>query len=175
LADGVQLIGEYEGSGFRQTPSLVRRPDGQVIQLPDLLYRLAGKLDGDHTYQQLANELSQDIKRQLDPGDVEFLVDEKLRPLGIAAAEDGSSPVTEKADPFLAFRFRIGVVSERVSGALGSLFKPLFFPVLVVAVLAAFLAADYWLFFVHGIAQAIRQSLLHPGLFLPLLGAVVVA
>jgi putative peptide zinc metalloprotease protein len=171
----VQLIGEYEGSGYRDAPSLVRRGDGQVIQLPDLLYRLAGKADGHRDYRQLADELGQEIQRQLDPDDVQFLVDEKLRPLGILAAADGSSPTTEKADPFLAFRFRIGVVSERVSGILGSAFKPLFFPLVVLAVLVGLVAADYWLFFLHGVAQALRQSLLHPGLFLPLFVAVVVA
>ena len=32
-ADGVQLIGEMEGSGYREPPALVRRGDGQVVQL----------------------------------------------------------------------------------------------------------------------------------------------
>jgi putative peptide zinc metalloprotease protein len=175
LAEGVQLIGDYEGSGYRETPSLVRRGDGQVIQLPDLLYRLAGKADGNRSYPQLAEELGEEIHRTLDAADVQFLVEEKLRPLGILAAADGSSPSTEKADPFLAFRFRIGVVSEKASGALGTIFKPLFFPAVVLAVLVSLVAADYWLFFLHGVAQALRQSLLHPGLFLPLFGAVVLS
>jgi putative peptide zinc metalloprotease protein len=175
LADGVQLIGEYEGSGYREAPSLVRLGDGQVVQLPDLLYRLAGKADGQRTYEKLAQELGGEIQRQLDPDDVRFLAEEKLRPLGILAAADGTSPSTEKADPFLAFRFRIGVVSEQVSERLGAIFKPLFLPVIVLAVLVGLVAADYWLFFLHGVAQALRQSLLHPGLFLPLFAAVVVA
>jgi putative peptide zinc metalloprotease protein len=33
LADGVELLGEYKDSGYSQPPSLVRRPDGQVIQM----------------------------------------------------------------------------------------------------------------------------------------------
>jgi len=28
LADGVELLGTYQGSGYSQPPSLVRRPDG---------------------------------------------------------------------------------------------------------------------------------------------------
>jgi putative peptide zinc metalloprotease protein len=175
LAEGVQLIGEYEGSGFKEAPSMIRRPDGQIIQLPDLLYRLAAKADGEHTYRQMADELGADIKRRLDPGDVHFLVDEKLRPLGILAAADGSSPQSEQVDPFLAFRFRIGVVSEKTSNILGGLFKPLFLPPVVLAAIIALIVADYWLFFVHGVAQALRQSLQHPGIFLPLFVAVVVA
>src|SRR5438270_6539074 len=33
LADGVELIGEYAGSGFRDAPYIARRADGQVIQM----------------------------------------------------------------------------------------------------------------------------------------------
>jgi hypothetical protein len=40
LADGVELLGEYQDSGYRQPPSLVRRPDGQVIQMSPLLYQV---------------------------------------------------------------------------------------------------------------------------------------
>ena len=154
---------------------MVRRPDGQIIQLPDLLYRLAGKADGEHSYCQIAGELGAEIERRLDPEDVHFLVDEKLRPLGILAAADGTSPESEKVDPFLAFRFRLGVVSEKTSNLLGGLFKPLFLPPVLLAAIVGLMAADYWLFFLHGVAQALRQSLQHPGIFLPLFGAVVLA
>jgi putative peptide zinc metalloprotease protein len=33
LAEGVELLGEYKDSGYSQPPSLVRRPDGQIIQM----------------------------------------------------------------------------------------------------------------------------------------------
>lgn len=38
LADGVQLLGPAQGSGYREPPALVRRADGQTIQLTPLLY-----------------------------------------------------------------------------------------------------------------------------------------
>jgi hypothetical protein len=38
LADGVELISQSQGSGYRTPPALVRRADGQVIQLTQLLY-----------------------------------------------------------------------------------------------------------------------------------------
>ena len=173
LAEGVELIGEYEGSGFKEPPSLIRRGDGQVIQMPPLLYSVAAKADGRHSYEHIADTVSDEIQRRLDADQVRFLVDEKLRPMGVVANADGSSPAVEKADPFLALKFRAAVIPERVSDALGGLFKPLFLPVIVLAVLAGFVAADAWLFFQHGVAQSIRQSILHPGLFLALFGAVV--
>ena len=46
LAEGVELLGEYQGSGYSQPPSLVRRADGQVIQMSPLLYQVACRIDG---------------------------------------------------------------------------------------------------------------------------------
>ena len=41
LAEDIELIGEYEDSGYKEPPSIARRPDGQIIQLPALLYIVA--------------------------------------------------------------------------------------------------------------------------------------
>lgn len=150
LAEGIELIGEYEDSGFKEAPSLVRRGDGQVIQLPDLLYQVVRKVDGDRSYEEIAGELSDEIKRGLDADSVRFLVEEKLHPLGIACAPDGTSPKVEKPDPFLGLKFRAAVVPEAVSGGLGTAFMPLFFPLIVLAIMGAFVVADWWLFGVHG-------------------------
>ncbi|MEY2403486.1 MAG: putative peptide zinc metalloprotease protein [Acidimicrobiaceae bacterium] len=175
LADGVELIGEYEGSGFKEPPSLARRSDGQVIQLPPLLYAVAARADGQRDYALIAREVSEEIGRGLDAEQVRFLAEEKLRPIGVLAAADGSSPQLEKPDPFLALRFRAAVISEKMSDRLGAFFKPLFLPLVVLAALGAFVAVDIWLFFMHGVAQALRESIYHPGLFLPLFAAVVLS
>src|SRR3954465_14895294 len=97
-AAGIELIGEYEGSGFKEPPALVRRADGQVIQLPPLLYSVAAKADGRRSYDDIAREVTAEIRRQVDRDQIRFLVEEKLRPLGVLAAADGSSPHVEKAD-----------------------------------------------------------------------------
>ena len=57
LAEGIELIGEYQGSGFVQAPYIVRRADGQVIQLPRLLYLLAANVDGERDHERLASVL----------------------------------------------------------------------------------------------------------------------
>ena len=46
-ADDIQLIGEMAGSGYRVPPSLVRRGDGQTVQLTPLLYALLESIDGE--------------------------------------------------------------------------------------------------------------------------------
>ena len=52
LVEGTELIGEYQGSGFQEPIFIVRRVDGQVIQLPRLLYLLAAGLDGKRDLEQ---------------------------------------------------------------------------------------------------------------------------
>ncbi len=41
LTGGIELVGRFEDSGFKEPPYIVRRRDGQVIQLPRLLYVVA--------------------------------------------------------------------------------------------------------------------------------------
>jgi putative peptide zinc metalloprotease protein len=175
LAEGIELIGEMEGSGFKEPPSLVRRADGQVIQLTPLLYAVAARSDGQHTLDEIAEEVGAEIGRGVSADNVHVLVDKKLRPLGVLAEADGSSPQARKADPMLALRFRAAVIPEALSNRLAGVFRPLFFGPIVLAALVGLVVADVWLFAGHGVAQSIREGLYHPGLFLPLFGAVVLS
>ncbi|HZU72180.1 MAG TPA: hypothetical protein VE990_05350 [Acidimicrobiales bacterium] len=173
LADGVELIGEYEHSGFKVPPALVRRGDGQVIQLPGILYQVAATVDGRKDYETVASEVSQAVGRQLTADNVEFLVSEKLAPIGVTCFPDGGQAAPAKPDPFLGLKFRAALIPESVTGALGRMLKVLFPRPIVLAVLAALGLFDYWLFAVHGVAQPLRQSLVHPAAILVLLALVV--
>ena len=86
LADGVELLGEYKGSGYSQPPSLVRRADGQVIQMSPLLYQVACRIDGSRDPDAIAALVSADLGRSLDAEQVRYLITAKLLPLGIVAA-----------------------------------------------------------------------------------------
>src|SRR5687767_12737385 len=55
--DGVELIGEMEGSGYRTPPSLVRRHDGQTVQLTPLLYAVLEAVDGRRGYAEIAEHV----------------------------------------------------------------------------------------------------------------------
>jgi putative peptide zinc metalloprotease protein len=175
LAEGIELIGEYEDSGYKEAPSIARRADGQVIQLPAILYHLAESIDGRRTYEQIAERVTEATGRGLGPEEIKYLVDEKLRPLGVVAGADGKSPELKKADPLLALKFRVAIVPERVVHAITSLFYPFFFPPVIVAAVAGLIAFDIWMFFVHGITQGARTIVYNPILLFMLLGLVVVA
>ncbi|GAA4846315.1 hypothetical protein [Saccharopolyspora rosea] len=161
LATGTELIGQYRGSGHREPPYLVRRADGQVVQLTRLLYLLAARLDGHSSYRHLAEVLSGRIERAITPGQVSFLIENRLRPAGIVAADpDGGEPAgppPKTRDRLLALRFRVALVPEHVVGVIARVFQPLFWPPVVVAVLAGFVAADVWLAR-HGGAERILAS-----------------
>ncbi|WCI08313.1 hypothetical protein PJ267_18375 [Arthrobacter sp. OVS8] len=57
-ADGVQLLGETKGSGYREAPSLVRRADGQTLQLTRLLYLVLEAMDGTRGVEEIADHAS---------------------------------------------------------------------------------------------------------------------
>jgi putative peptide zinc metalloprotease protein len=146
-----------------------------MVQLPELLYRLAESVDGRSGYDELARSFGERIQREIAPEDVQALVENKLRPLGLLAQEDGSSPQPEKADPLLALKFRAALVPKSVTRALTTVFAPLFHPLSIAIVLAAIVAVDVWFFFFHGVAQPLRELAYNPILLLMVLGLVVLA
>ena len=85
LADGVELLGEYQNSGYRQPPSLVRRADGQVIQMSPLLYRVTCRIDGSRDAAAIAELVTGDLGRTLTADQVRHVIAAKLIPLGIVA------------------------------------------------------------------------------------------
>ena len=174
LAEGVELLGEYKDSGYNQPPSLVRRPDGQIIQMSPLLYRVMCRIDGSRNPAAIAKLVSEDLGRTLNAEQVRHLVTAKLLPLGVVAGEAAPSrPPT--ANPLLALRARGTLLPERAANAAGTLLRPLFHGPLVVAVVGCVLAVDYWLFVIHGLGGGIEQVLRDPVDLLVVLGLTVVS
>jgi putative peptide zinc metalloprotease protein len=174
LAEGVELLGEYKDSGYAQPPSLVRRPDGQVIQMSPLLYRVACQIDGSRDPAAIADLVSADLGRSLTADQVRYLITAKLLPLGIVA--DQAAPAAlPKANPLLALRARGTLLSERAANAAGALLTPLFRGPVVVAVVASVAAVDWWLFAVHGLSGGLRQVLRDPVDLLIVLGLSLVS
>jgi putative peptide zinc metalloprotease protein len=173
LAEGVELLGRFEDSGYKEPPFMARRADGQMIQLAPLLYLVAERADGSRTYEQIAAEVTQAVGRGLEAEDVEMLAEEKLRPLGVLAALDGSTPKVQKADPFLGLKLKTALIPRGVVRAITTVLRPLFWPPVILGILAALVAFDVWFFFDHGVAQSMRQLLYQPLFLLMLFGLVV--
>src|SRR4051794_24261379 len=105
-ADGIELIGQFEDSGFIDPPKLARRADGQVVQLTELLFAVAEASDGRREVDIVAAIVSERTGRSVSAANVTHLAEEKLRPLGVLALADGTTPELRKREPLMALRHR---------------------------------------------------------------------
>ena len=175
LADGVELIGEMAGSGYRRPPALVRRADGQVIQLTPLLYRVLAAVDGRRDHERIAEVVGAEVGRHVTAADVRLLVEGKLAPLGVLRGADGSQPRAVKAGPLLGLRLRCVVSRPEVTRRVTAPFARLFHPVAVVAIVLAFTAVSFWVLFEKGLAGATHQAFERPELLLLVFAVTVVS
>jgi putative peptide zinc metalloprotease protein len=177
LADGVELLGAYQDSGYSQPPSLVRRGDGQVIQMSPLLYRVTCRIDGSRDAAAIAELVSDDIGRSLTADQVRHLINAKLVPLGIVAGQAGQAgqAALPTASPLLALRARGTLLPEAAANAAAALLRPLLRWPVVAAVVASIAAVDYWLFAVHGLGAGLQAVLRDPADLLAVLGLTVIS
>jgi putative peptide zinc metalloprotease protein len=169
LAEGVELLGAYKNSAYSQPPSLVRRADGQVIEMSPLLYQVACRIDGSRDPGAIAALVSADLGRSLNAEQVRYLITAKLLPLGVIAAR-GVPRALPKANPLFALRARFTLLPARTANLVAAFFRPLFRPPVVVAVVTSILAMDWWLFAVHGLGGGVGQVLRNPADLLAVLG-----
>ncbi|RBY90444.1 hypothetical protein DQ244_13475 [Blastococcus sp. TBT05-19] len=165
-AEGLELLGEVPGSGYRRPPALARRADGQVVSLTPLLHQVLTAVDGRSTLAEVAERVSASSGRLVRPDDVRQLVAGSLRPLGLLRRADGSEPELRRSDPLLALRFRRVVTDPAVTRRLTAPFAALFSPLVVVPVVLAFGAVAAWVLFDQGLAAATAQAFANPALFL---------
>jgi putative peptide zinc metalloprotease protein len=164
LAHGTELLGEFKNSGVTEPPSLVRRADGQVIQLSRLVYLVASLLDGSRGPDVIAAKASAELGRTLSAEQVGYLVTAKLAPLGLIAliAGPGAPAALPTARPLLALRARATLLPAAAADAAGAFLRPLFSWPVIAAVIGGVVALDYWIFSVHGLVAGLQQLLNDP-------------
>ncbi|MGV0718354.1 M50 family metallopeptidase [Mycolicibacterium sp. XJ662] len=165
-ADGVELIGELEGSGHRVAPGLVRRADGQALALTPLLYATLREVDGHRTPEEVADAVTAATGRSVNADNVSHLVKQRLAPMGLTALADGSEPQVQKRDPLLGLKLRRTITDPAQTRRLTDPFRFLFRPPIVVAVLAAFAVVCWWVCFHKGLAAAAYDAFERPGLLI---------
>ncbi|WP_144671373.1 hypothetical protein [Arthrobacter sp. U41] len=174
-ADGVQLLGETKGSGYREAPSLVRRADGQTLQLTRLLYLVLEAMDGTRGVEEIADHASTSFGRLVSAENVRTLIESQLLPLGLLRLADGSQPEVRKADPLLGMKLRYTVTDPERTRRITAPFAVLFSPLIVVLVTAAFLASCWWVLMVKGLASATHEAFANPALVLLILMVTVLS
>ena len=162
-AEGLQLLGAVGGSGYSGGTFMVRRQDGQTIQLTPLLYQLLDVLESPGSDDDLASRLSQRSGRDVRPADVHVLL-ERLEKLGLmAGTEIEAAP---RSNPLLALRWKVVISRPEATRRLTAPFAWLFSPWLLWPVLAAFVAVCWFVLVDKGLASATHRAFQTPGLLL---------
>jgi putative peptide zinc metalloprotease protein len=191
LARGTELIGEYQGSGFAEARYIVSRGDGQVVQLSELLYRLAVLIDGHRDLEALGDDLGAMLEREVTGEQVKYLIGHQLRPTGIVepAAQvsevpgSGEPPAKpagppSRPDPLLMLKYRVGLVPDRAVGVLARMFHPMFWPPVLLVMVGGFVGLDVAIVAAGGADQVVpaaRELFYQPGLTLLVLALVLAA
>src|SRR3954453_10842939 len=154
-AEGLELLGEVSGSGYKDGAALVRRADGQMVQLGPLMYALLEAIDGTRDHAALAAAMADRLGRRVDAEHVVRLA-EKLADQGLLAGSEEQAP--PRMNPLLALRWKVLVTDPDVTKRITAPFQPLFPPWLLLPLLAGF-AVVAWFVFVHkGVASATAQA-----------------
>lgn len=177
LLAGVEPLGEYQSSGLTDATFLVRDPEGRVVQVSRLLHLVLSGIDGQREVSEIAARVSSEFGRTVSTGNVEYLLDHKLAPLGLLARADG---VPGPANPgwdqgVLALRFRCTLIPEAGVQIFARLFRPLFTPAVVVVALGGLIVSDAWLVRTGQLGSALEYVLIHPVLLLLVLGLTLLS
>jgi putative peptide zinc metalloprotease protein len=162
-AEGVELLGDVDGSGYEEGAALVRRADGQMVHLGPLMYALLESIDGHRTTSELAEVISERLGRRCDEEHVAALA-EKAAAQGLLAGTEQNAPA--RRNPLLALRWKVLVSNPRVTKWLTMPFTFLFRPFVMWPVLACFVGVLWFVLIHKGLASATAQAFDQPGLLL---------
>ncbi len=164
LAPDVQLVGELQGSGFKDRQWLIQR-DGQFIQLTELLYRLAEQANGERTLEEIATAVTEATDWLVTADHVRQIVKTKLVPMGLLAGPGGSpaTPDQPQMRSPLKINMRMKVISPRFIDPFTRVLQVLYAPPALIPALILIAIAHGWLYLVHGVAASIYDVLYTPG------------
>ncbi|HET6502843.1 MAG TPA: hypothetical protein VFG87_18980 [Amycolatopsis sp.] len=172
LAEGISLLGEYEGGGYDEPRYLVSRDDGQMVLVSRMLNAVLGAITGDRTLAQVAEQASRDFGALLSPEAAQYLIERKLKPLGLATLDEQVA-APPRANPLLALSLHRVLIPAGAVRRLAAMFAPLFLPPIVVAVLLALLTLDVWLLVTGHVDTSLHASVGSPGLMLAVFGVMI--
>ncbi|MGQ0678638.1 MAG: hypothetical protein ACT4OM_03095 [Actinomycetota bacterium] len=173
VSTGTVLLGPYQGSGFSETPYLVRRADGKTVQVSHLLYVVLDALANNEMTQDVIQEVQARSGRILSPETLQLIVERKLAAQGLIGE---APPVAQvKARPILSLGFKMGVIPPRLVRALTTPFLPLFWGPIVLAILGALIAVDLRILSSNVLGTALSETAGNSARFSLVLGLGIVA
>jgi putative peptide zinc metalloprotease protein len=175
LATGIELAGRLQGSGYHEAPWLVRRADGQVLQLTPALYAVLEAIDGERDAVAISAIVAERRRFEIDPDDIDFLVAERLQPLGVLQRDDGTEPEPNRANPLLGIRGRARMVSPPRTDRIAARFEWLYRPPVLLLVIASFITTSWYVFMTEGLGAALHDLFHQPGALLAVIGLTILS
>ncbi|MDQ4489103.1 hypothetical protein RBS60_02685 [Sinomonas sp. ASV486] len=175
-AEGIELLGPVKGSGLNHSTYLVRRSDGQVVQISELLQLIVAKAKRPLDSVELAKRVSEAFGRELDADGLRLLAEGKLEPLGLLMrpGKETTAVPAPKAVPLLALRAKATILPRRAVERLSWVLSPLYSPAVVTMAIASLIALDVWLFMVADAVTALNDVLMTPGMLVALFALMTV-
>lgn len=173
-ASGLRELGGAQGSGLREPRYLIRRADGQVLQISPLIQHVLREVSPERDAPQVAAAVSAAYGRELSAEGLRHLIASKLQPLALIEPVGVARPTVAPAvaNPLLSLRFRGTIVPRGAVRLLARLLSPLFGRGVILLALAALVAADIRAFGRGSVLGALDQVFLTPTFLLILLGIV---
>lgn len=178
-APGTSELGAVQGSGLVEPRYLLRRGDGQVVQVSPLLRQVVHEVSPERDAEQVAAAVSTAYGRELSTDGLRLLIRDKLEPVGLVrtCGTEGSTVRSRppSADPLLSVRFRRTLVPAAAVRRCARPAAAAFHPPVVVAILAGAAAADVLVLGRGGITAALEGVLATPPLLLALVATLALA
>ena len=162
LPEGLQLLGPVKGSGIREPTYLLRRQDGQIVQVSELLHLVVSAVVPGRTAKQVADVVSGAYGRTLTTDGLAHLVKERLQPLGLVEhAGTAATSQLPRARPILSLSLKGTLVPARAVRMLARPLAPAFWPPVVAAALVGVVLLDARLFVQSNPLTALAASAGH--------------
>jgi putative peptide zinc metalloprotease protein len=180
LAPDVELVGEFQGTGFVEPQWLIRRGE-RFVQVTELLYRIAELADGRRTPDEIAEAVTDSTDWLVTPDNVRTLLASRLIPLGVIAddrssADEAPAPERPRDTPSpLALSMRVKAIGPRAIEPVTRVLQYLFVPPIAVVTLVAAVAAHIWVYRVRGLTAAFIDALYTPSSLLIILLVILAA
>ena len=176
LAQGVQLIGEMKDTGFKDRQWLVRRGE-RFVQTTELLYRVAEQATGERTLEEMAAGVTEATDWLVSADDVRRLIQNRLLPMGLIAAADGSGVDEKRERSVLQIRAGVKMLGPRIIDPIARVLQVLHAPPVLVLFLIVAVVAHGWLYSVAAerVLLGLYQFIYSPALILVTIPLMIVA
>ncbi|MET1060206.1 MAG: MinD/ParA family protein [Nocardioides sp.] len=163
----LEILGPAPDSGLRDPSYLVRRWDDQMLQLTELLHLVLIHIEPSRSSEEIAELVSAADGRTLTPAGLEYLIDKQLEPLGLVErVGEESTARPPRANPLLSMTVKGTVVPPTWTRRLARWLHPVYWPPVVVLVVAAMVAVDVIVASRADFTGALLELFLHPTLAL---------